>query len=184
MRHRRDRGWQRTAASASLTLAVLAAGCDRTADDRVDAVAQAGPTAPDRDASLGDAGWPETAAWIRREAEAGRPTVVNLFASWCGPCREEAPVLRRAIAAHPDVAFLGVDHLDRRPAGEAFLEEEDLDFDATLFDVTGDVAANIGARGMPTTAFFDATGRLVSLHTGPITDDVMTARLRQAGVAR
>lgn len=166
---------------AVLVTAGVLAGCGSPAAT-VDAVAEAGPTAPARDADLADAAWPEAAAWIRREAEDDRPTVVNIFASWCGPCREEAPVLRRAIAAHPGVAFLGIDHIDRRGAGASFLAEEGLDFDATLFDVAGDVAVSIGARGMPTTAFFDRDGRLVGLHTGPLTDDDLAARLRGLGV--
>lgn len=145
-------------------------------------MAEAGASTPARDAVLEDGGWPEAAAWIAREAAAGRPTVVNLFASWCAPCREEAPVLRRAAAAHDDVAFLGIDHVDRRDEGAAFLAEVDIGFDATLFDVAGDVAAAIGARGMPTTAFFDRDGRLVGLHTGPVTDEDLAARLREVGV--
>lgn len=142
----------------------------------------AGDATPAPDAHLAEGGWPEAAAWVAREAAAGRPTVVNLFASWCGPCRDEAPVLRRGIADHPEVAWLGIDHVDRRPEGAAFLAEEQLAFDATLFDVAGDVAAGIGARGMPTTAFFDADGALVALHTGPLTDADLDEQLRRLGV--
>ncbi|MBW3621743.1 MAG: TlpA family protein disulfide reductase [Actinobacteria bacterium] len=164
-------------------LGALALGVGACGDPApvVDAVAEAGPTAPPADAHLVDGGWPEAAAWIARESAGGRATVVNLFASWCGPCREEAPVLRRAMADHPGIAFLGVDHIDRRPEGEAFLEEEELGFDATLFDVAGDVAAGIGARGMPTTAFFDRDGRLVALHTGPLTEADLAERLAELG---
>lgn len=93
-------------------------------------------------------------------------------------------MLRRAMAERRGVAFLGIDHLDRREAGAAFLAEEGLAFDATLYDVAGDVAANIGARGMPTTAVFDAEGRLVALHTGPVTDDDLERLLAAAGADR
>lgn len=161
--------------------AALLAGCSDPGPV-VDAAAEAGPTTPARDAMLEDGGWPEAAAWIAREAAEGRPTVVNLFASWCAPCLEEAPVLRRAAQAHPDVAFLGIDHIDRRDDGEAFVAELDIGFDAILFDVAGDVATGIDARGMPTTAFFDRDGRMVGLHTGPVTDEDMADRLRELGV--
>ncbi len=163
--------------AAAVVAALALSACGGADTPEVDAVAEAGPTTPARDARLVDAAWPEAAAWIAREADAGRPTVVNIFAEWCGPCRAEAPVLRAAMAAHPDVAFLGVDHLDRREAGEAFLRAEELAFDATLFDVAGDVAANVGARGMPTTAFFDHEGRLVHTYTGVLTEQLLAQRL-------
>lgn len=162
-------------------VAVLAVGlpaCGEAAGGGgVDAVAAAADTAPAPDAELVDGSWPDAAAWIAREAERGRPTVVNIFASWCGPCREEAPVLRAAMEAHPEVAFLGVDHLDKRESGAAFLAEEALAFDATIFDVAGGVAAAVGSRGMPTTAFFDHTGRLVHTYTGVLTEEMLDEQL-------
>lgn len=166
------------AAGVLLGVVLVACGTGDTAPE-VDARAEAGPSVPARDAHLADGGWPEAAAWIAREAAAGRPTVVNIFAAWCGPCREEAPVLRAAMRAHPEVAWLGVDHLDRREDGAAFLREERLPFDATLYDVTGDVAANVASRGMPTTAFFDHEGRLVHTHTGMVTEELLADRLAE-----
>lgn len=165
-------------ATAALVVVLALSACASGADvPELDVAAEAAPTPPARDADLVDGAWPEAAAWIAREASEGRPTVVNIFASWCGPCRAEAPVLRAAIAAHPDVAFLGIDHLDRKDAGREFLDEERLEFDATIFDVTGEVAINVGSRGMPTTAFFDHEGRLVATHTGVLTEQLLAQRL-------
>jgi thiol-disulfide isomerase/thioredoxin len=73
---------------------------------------------PPPDADLAPADWPATAAWIRREVEAGRPVLMNLFASWCIPCKREMPMLLAAADAEPDIAFLGVatnDTTARRP---------------------------------------------------------------------
>jgi thiol-disulfide isomerase/thioredoxin len=123
---------------------------------------------PPRDAYLVDGGWPEAAAWIRRENADGRPVLVNILASWCAPCRDELPVLIRAHEDNPDIAFLGIDHLDRREDAEAFLEEMNVTF-PTLFDINGDVAAAVQARGMPTTLIFDADGDLVAHHSGLVT---------------
>lgn len=166
-------------AAAWLAAVALLAGCSSAgaSGPDVDVFAEAAAEAPAPDAHLVDAGWPEAAAYIAREAEAGRPVVLNVFAEWCGPCKAEAPVLRDAMAAHPDVTFLGVDHIDKRENGEAFLREEDLAFDATLFDVAGDIALNIGSRGMPTTAFFDHEGRLLYTHTGVVTEQMLAQRL-------
>lgn len=166
-------------AVAVLALTLAASACASGPDRDISAVevaAETGAEPPPRDAYLVEAGWPEVAAWIAREAEDGRPTVVNLWASWCGPCRAEAPVLRAAIASHPDVAFLGVDHQDRREEGAAFLEEERLEF-PTVHDLPGAVSTAIGGRGMPTTAFFDHTGRLVAVHTGVLTEQLLAQRL-------
>lgn len=123
---------------------------------------------PPRDAELADAAWEETAAWIRRENDQGRPVLVNILASWCGPCERELPLLLAAYDANPDLAFLGIDHLDNREDGQRFIEEHDVRF-PTLFDIGGEVAAAVGARGMPTTLLFDTDGRLVAQHTGELT---------------
>lgn len=151
---------------AGLALAVSACA----SSDTVDVVADAGDTvAPPADAHLADAGYPETAAWIRDElARSGRPVVVKFFASWCGPCTEEAPVLLDAAADHPEVAVLGVDHQDPPGPAAAWVEEHGLDTIPTVADVEGEVARALGARGMPSVSFVDDTGTLVHTHTGPI----------------
>lgn len=132
---------------------------------------------PAPDTQLERAEWAQVAAWGAREVAAGRPVVINLFASWCGPCRDEAPLLRDAIEDHPDVAFLLVDHLDRIDDGRAFLRSEGLFDVPSVFDDLGDVAAGLRARGMPSTAFFDAKGDLVALVTGVLTGPVLAAWL-------
>ncbi|NBB84507.1 MAG: redoxin domain-containing protein, partial [Alphaproteobacteria bacterium] len=63
------------------------------------------------------------AGFARADLTGGRPALVNIFASWCGPCRAEMPMLLEARDANPEVTFLGIDHLDRREDGEAFVEE-------------------------------------------------------------
>ncbi len=124
---------------------------------------------PSRDSVLEDGGWPEVAAWVRRENAHGRPVLVNIFASWCDPCRREIPMLLHAADAHPDIAFLGVDHLDQRDLGQKFVDDLGITF-PTIYDVAGDVAAAVHGRGMPTTVVFDADGVLVGHQTGELTD--------------
>lgn len=158
-----------------LALAVVLAACGSDQLDVHD-VEEAQP--PPRDAVLADAGWPETAAWIRREVEDGRPVVMNILASWCAPCERELPVLNAAARDNPDIAFVGVDHMDLRENAEEFVEEQDIDF-PTLFDIEGEVAAAVGGRAMPTTAFFDRDGQLVSLASGELTEASLEERLDQ-----
>lgn len=160
------RGAWRRGLVVALTATLLVAGCD---DDRI-RVSDAGEpgVVPPRDAQLADGGWPETAAWIARENALERPVIVNIFASWCIPCRREMPLLIDVEAEHPDVAFLGIDHLDQRDDGERFVAEMGITF-PTIYDIAGDVAAALHARGMPTTVGFDRDGTLVMHKTGELT---------------
>lgn len=140
------------------------------ADSGLDvADAQAPDVVPPPDARLVPGGWPEAAAFVAREAEQDRPTLVNIFASWCVPCRAEMPLLLEARDANPDITFLGIDHQDPLSEGDAFVEEMDIDF-ATLHDPEGDVAFAVGGRAMPTTVIFDADGKLAARVIGELTE--------------
>lgn len=134
-------------------------------------VADAEPAAevPPRDAELFPGGWPEAAAFVTREARDGRPTLINIFASWCVPCEREMPLLIQAAGDNPDVAFLGIDHQDRLEDGAAFVDELGIGF-PTIHDLDGDVAFAVGARGMPTTVVFDRSGTLAGRVLGELTE--------------
>ena len=100
---------------------------------------------------------------------AGYPVVVNVWASWCGPCRAEFPDFQQVSADRGDeVAFLGVDALDTDPAAENFLEELPLPY-PSVTDPDEQVKREYGIRGYPATAFFNADGELVHLKQGPYT---------------
>lgn len=150
------------------------------ADGGVD-VADAPPAdAPPPDAYLEPGGWPEAAAFVAREAASGRPTLINIFASWCGPCEREIPLLLETRDANPDVAFLGIDHLDKLEDGEAFIDELGIDF-PTIHDLDGDVAFAVGGRGMPTTVIFDRDGRLTGRVVGELTESSLDELLSSVG---
>jgi thiol-disulfide isomerase/thioredoxin len=106
----------------------------------------------------------------------GYPAVVNVWASWCGPCRFEFPTLQRGAAAYGKrVAFLGVNSEDADDAAKTFLEEAPVPY-PSYSDGDGGIANELGGRGLPVTAFYDRQGKLVFLQQKPYTDG---AQLRE-----
>lgn len=109
----------------------------------------------------------------------GAPVVLNLWASWCVPCREEAPILEsawRAQGRHGAV-FVGIDQQDIREDGLRFLRELGVTY-LNLRDRGNDTARRYGATGLPETFFISPSGRIV----GHVIGVVSPAQLR-AGIA-
>jgi cytochrome c biogenesis protein CcmG, thiol:disulfide interchange protein DsbE len=101
----------------------------------------------------------------------GYPVVVNVWASWCGPCREEFPVLQKLSARYgKQVAFFGLNSEDSDDAAATFLREEPVPY-PSYTDPHKDVFTSLGAVGFPDTAFFDEKGELVYLKQGPYRHD-------------
>lgn len=110
-------------------------------------------------------------------AAPGRPTVLNFFAAWCIPCKAELPVLKAAAAAHPEIAFVGVDHIDPREDAVELLDAAGITYPAG-HDPRGSVAQKYLVRGLPATAFIAADGRIVEMHYGQLDADEMADALR------
>jgi thiol-disulfide isomerase/thioredoxin len=111
----------------------------------------------------------------RIAALGGYPIVVNVWASWCGPCRFEFPTLQKLSAIYgKQVAFLGVDSQDSNDAAKTFLEEAPVPYPS--YSDGQEIADSIGAgKGLPHTAFYDREGNLCFQKFGVYSEEALLA---------
>jgi thiol-disulfide isomerase/thioredoxin len=107
----------------------------------------------------------------------GRPTVINLWATWCPPCRREMPALAQAQDAHPEVRFLFVNQGEGQAKVAGWLEEAGLEIDNVLLDRAMAVPGHYGTVGLPVTLFLDRDGRLAEAHVGEIAPEQIGAAI-------
>jgi cytochrome c biogenesis protein CcmG, thiol:disulfide interchange protein DsbE len=108
----------------------------------------------------------------------GTPVVVNIWASWCGPCQAEAPALADAARRYGhDVQFLGVDIQDSKDAAAAYVNEHGLPY-PSVFDASGEIHDRLGFVGLPDTVFYGADGQISATWTGPISGDALRDEIR------
>ncbi|HEX2235419.1 MAG TPA: TlpA disulfide reductase family protein [Actinomycetota bacterium] len=164
---RRWARWALLLVPAIAFLGLLAAGVAR----------RAGPPGP------GEAAPPFTAPALAGDGTVslaeleGRPVVLNFWASWCGPCRQEAPALQRAHEAYGDrVAIVGVDVRDSKSDALAFARRHSLDY-ALVRDESGSIASAYGLTGQPESFFIDSQGTVVEHVAGPVSEDDLATLL-------
>jgi cytochrome c biogenesis protein CcmG/thiol:disulfide interchange protein DsbE len=127
---------------------------------------------------LGVAGGPGPALPLRRLT--GRPTVVNLWASWCAPCREELPAFARlARDAGSRLRVVGVASQDREGAAAEYAADSGLPF-PSLFDADGELGRGLRRPALPVTVFVGADGAVAEIYQGAaLTDTTLRALVRQ-----
>ena len=152
---------------------LLAGGCAGSASTELAVAAEPAPLPEGQLAEVDEDLFEGIVSGLR-----GQPVVVNVWASWCGPCRVEAPLLDRAADAYRgEVVFLGVASKDERGGAAAFIRRYGIDY-PNLFDRNGSVRDYLGLRGYPTTYFFDRDGKLIAADAGGVTEQKLAARVK------
>jgi len=107
----------------------------------------------------------------------GKPVMLNFWASWCVPCKDEAPLLRQAFRAYGDrIAFVGVDVKDSRSDAIAFARRTGLSY-PHVRDEGGTIYSDYGLTGQPETFFIDGDGTIVEHVNGPVDEGALTQLL-------
>jgi cytochrome c biogenesis protein CcmG, thiol:disulfide interchange protein DsbE len=136
--------------------------------------------------------WPRAETWpasLRSSLADGRvslrelrryPVVINFWASWCGPCKDEAPRLVASAKRHAgEVVFLGIDVQDFESDARRFLERYRTNY-VSVRDGGDSTYENYGLTGLPETYYLDARGRIVAHELGEVSPEELEAGIAQA----
>lgn len=113
---------------------------------------------------------------LRLDALRGHVWLLNVWASWCGPCREELPLLA-TLGARDGVAIYGLNYKDNEAAALALLKEHGNPYRASAVDRDGRVGMNYGVYGVPETFVIDGEGRVRYRYPGAVTAEVWREHL-------
>lgn len=108
----------------------------------------------------------------------GQPLVINLWATWCPPCRREMPVLQAAQLDNPDTLFVFVNQGEGQQLIEQFFTKQGISLDNVLLDTGARMGQAVGSLSLPTTLFYDADGLLQNNHLGELSKASLNHALR------
>jgi cytochrome c biogenesis protein CcmG, thiol:disulfide interchange protein DsbE len=132
------------------------------------------PPVPAKNFSLGALGHP--GQQITLSSLAGRPVIVNFFASWCVPCQRETPLLARFYRArHASVAVIGIDVNDQTSSALAFVRKSGVTYPVAAEPATDTTVTAYDLPGLPATFFLDARHRIVKRVYGAVTQAELTS---------
>lgn len=118
----------------------------------------------------------DPARTLAREDLLGKVWILNVWASWCGACREEHPVLVK-FARGRQLNLIGLNYKDERRAGTDWLERFGNPYTDSLFDPDGRIGLDYGVYGVPETFIIDRQGVVRYKHIGPLTPEVLRDRV-------
>jgi thiol-disulfide isomerase/thioredoxin len=112
----------------------------------------------------------------------GRPVFLNFWASWCGPCRAELPVMEQKLRQHAadNLAVIGVNNGERLQTAQRFLDRLEVELTAYAYDPAADIARRYSLPGMPTSFFIDADGVITGVFAVALNEEAMEAAIQQA----
>jgi len=108
-----------------------------------------------------------------------QPVVINLWATWCPPCRREMPALQQAQQQNPDIHFLFVNQGESQQQVEQFFRQQNIQLDNALLDSGARVGQAVSSLSLPTTLFYDASGNLQNTHLGELSSASLQHALRK-----
>ena len=172
-------GWARSSwkAGSVALFAVILGGCATGMTDRGDLVVSAPAVSMPAQGTIRPADLKEFEGMV---SGAGMPVVVNVWASWCAPCRAEAPLFARAAKRYRGkVTFLGVLSRDSPSAGLKFMRTYGMAYPSVL-DATSEISPFLRVNGLPTTLVFDRHGALVTRVFGGISEQRLAASIDES----
>ena len=170
------RGWRRTALRKPLALGLLAGALGW--------VAAPGALRFGVDLTVADLGsvplfTPQGSPATLPGLASGKPMVVNLWATWCPPCRREMPVLAAAQRQMGNVSFVFANQGEDVFTMQRYLAEGELALGNVVLDPGRQLGQKYGSMALPTTLFYDAAGRLVATHLGSLSAATLASELER-----
>ena len=117
---------------------------------------------------------------LRLSTYRGKVVVVNFWATWCPPCREEMPALQRVAASEPDVIVLEVDLIEPSDKARSFLDSLGLDRLQPVLDSDGATTRRFGVLSLPSTFFVDKTGVIRHLELTAVSEAQIRTGIQKA----
>ena len=99
--------------------------------------------------------------------------LINFFASWCAPCKEEHPLLIKIKKENPNLFLLGVNYKDNSSDSIKYLNEHGNPYDFIAMDDKGLVGLEFGVFGLPESFIVNTSGKIIYKHLGPITKKII-----------